>query len=255
LSGPTATAVAMLPTLFLGVSGFVGPPYICPWPQSSSTFLFADMHDGDQKNVTFGEGHFITLSQDGPVPWDLTAKFDIFSCTATIDFSKSKKPAKPPVPLKATLKQTRVDTYLFEFTDPSGTLNPDKTYPLNLWTTEKEAPAKAPCIGFPDMPFQDMHDGDVKTVSLQNNILTMGQSGVWNLSTPLNPKTCKATVDFSKSSKPAKPPVPLVVSVTSTHDDVDGSIIMTYTDPSVTISPSPTFPLNIWESVSGRSAP
>lgn len=223
----------------------------CVVPRGSNSF--ADMHDGDVKNITFSKsshGQQMTISQNAPVEWSLTTDLSD-DCVATVDFSKSKKPDHPPVPLQVRIKQTTRATFLVEFTDPSGTLNPDTEYPLNLWTTEQESPAQD-CVQFPVMPFQDMHDGDVKTVSLAKGVLSLGQQGVWNLSTPLDPKTCKATVDFSKSSKPAKPPVPLVVSVSSTKGAPDGSIIMTWTDPTKTISPSASFPLNIWESVSGR---
>ena len=63
-----------------------------------------------------------------------------------VDFSKSNKPAHPPVPLRVALKQTTVGTMLIEFTDPSGTLNNDTQYPLNIWTTEREMPTADKCV-------------------------------------------------------------------------------------------------------------
>ena len=91
--------------------------------------VFADMHDGDQKNVTLTEAGLLTLSQAAtaaqPVAWTLTTRIDLTTCVASIDFSKSKKPARPPVPLNARILQSTVGTLLLEFTDPSGTLNPD----------------------------------------------------------------------------------------------------------------------------------
>jgi hypothetical protein len=214
---------------------------------------FADMHDGDVKNVTVSEAGSITISQDAPVQWTLTTALDLATCTAMVDFSKSKKPAHPPVPLQIAIKQTTVGTMLLEFTDPSGTLNPDRDYPLNIWTTEKELPAVEKCAVFAGTPFQDMHDGDVKIVSVSDGMLSMGQAGIWNLTTPLDLSTCRATVDFSKSDKPAKPPVPLVVSVAvASGNDKTQSVIMTWTDPTKTISPSASFPLNMWEGVKGR---
>ena len=235
---------------------------------------FADMHDGDVKNITVTKDGVLTMSQDYPVPWDLTVDLDPSDCTAIVDFSKSKKPAHPPVPLKIRLRKTSVGTNVLEFTDPSGTINPDSNYPLNVWTTEHEMlPAKGSCItSLPPTSFQDMHDGDVKIVSISNGMLTMGQTGIWNLTTPLDSKDCKALIDFSKTSKPAKPPVPLVVSVAVAFSESrrpgegsvmspekkrengreDGSgrnVIMTWTDPSKTISTKAWYPLNLWMDV------
>ena len=96
---------------------------------------FADMHDGDAKDVeiTTRDGRwFLTLSQDAP-RWKLTTELDAKTSTALVDFSKSAKPDKPPVPLKATVRMASGGRVLIEWTDPSGTLNPDKTYPLNVW--------------------------------------------------------------------------------------------------------------------------
>lgn len=240
---------AALVTMLLPAAALTGPS--CG---SLTNELFADMHDGDAKNITVSEGGTLTISQDAPVAWSLSVPLDLKLCTAMVDFSKSKKPAHPPVPLKVAIKQTTVGTMLFEFTDPSGTLNPDKIYPLNVWTTEVEMPAADACPAFAKTQFQDMHDGDVKSVSVANGLLSLGQAGIWNLTTPLDPKTCKATVDFSKSDKPGYPPVPLVVSVaTASGNDGLHSVIMTWTDPTKTISPSAGFPVNMWEEVNGRT--
>lgn len=118
-------------------------------------------------------------------------------------------------------------------------------------------PAADACATFPALQFQDLHDGDIKTVSLDaNHVLTMGQPGVWNLTTKVDPKTCKATVDFSKSAKPKFPPVPLVASISvATGNDRRPRFMLTYTDPTKTISPSPDFPLNMWESLIPKAAP
>jgi hypothetical protein len=218
--------------------------------------IFADMHDGDAKNVTLTEQGVITLSQTLPVAWSVTSKIDLDTCVASIDFSKSSKPDKPPVPLNARVLQSSVGTLLLEFTDPSGTLNPNKTYPLNLWTTIDALPAADACAIFATTSFQAMgHDDDIKSVSVsKDHVLTMGQTGVWNLTAAVDPKTCKATIDFSKSAKPKYPPVPLevTISVASGNDHRD-RIILTFRDPSKTISPSATYPLNIWESVAATA--
>ena len=79
---------------------------------------FADMHDGDVKNVSMTEAGVLTLSQGSPVAWTLSTQINLDTCVATVDFSKSKKPAFPPVPLAVTLLQSTAGTLLLEFTDP-----------------------------------------------------------------------------------------------------------------------------------------
>ena len=99
--------------------------------------LFADMHDGDAKDVSIStkDGKwFLTLSQDAP-RWHLTTELDAKTSTALVDFSKSAKPDKPPVPLQATVRMASGGRVLIEWTDPSGTVNPDPAYPLNVWLT------------------------------------------------------------------------------------------------------------------------
>ena len=96
---------------------------------------FADMHDGDAKDVEIStkDGKwYLTLSQDTP-RWHLTTELDAKTSTALVDFSKSAKPDKPPVPLKATVRMASGGRVLIEWTDPSRTLNPDPAYPLNVW--------------------------------------------------------------------------------------------------------------------------
>ena len=99
--------------------------------------LFADMHDGDAKDVEIStkDGNwYLTLSQETP-RWHLTTELDAKTSTATVDFSQSAKPDKPPVPLQATVRMASGGRVLIEWTDPSGTLNPDPAYPLNVWLT------------------------------------------------------------------------------------------------------------------------
>ena len=96
---------------------------------------FADMHDGDEKEVAIStkDGKwYLTLSQETP-RWHLTTELDATTSTALVDFSKSAKPDKPPVPLQATVRTASGGRVLIEWTDPSGTLNPDPAYPLNVW--------------------------------------------------------------------------------------------------------------------------
>ena len=98
---------------------------------------FADMHDGDEKDVSVStkDGKwYLTLSQETP-RWHLTTELDAKTSTALVDFSKSAKPDRPPVPLQATVRTASGGRVLIEWTDPSGTLNPDPAYPLNAWMT------------------------------------------------------------------------------------------------------------------------
>ena len=119
----------MLPRVLLAVCALAVNAGVMPQT------LFADMHDGDAKDVeiTTRDGKwFLMLSQDTP-HWHLTTELDAKTSTALVDFSKSAKPDKPPVPLQATVRTASGGRVLIEWTDPSGKLNPDKTYPLNVW--------------------------------------------------------------------------------------------------------------------------
>ena len=121
----------MLPRVLLAVCALAVNAGVMPQT------LFADMHDGDAKDVeiTTHDGRwFLTLSQETP-RWHLTAELDATTSTALVDFSKSAKPDKPPVPLQATVRTASGGRVLIEWTDPSGTLNPDPAYPLNVWLT------------------------------------------------------------------------------------------------------------------------
>lgn len=222
--------------------------------KSCGTFdnmLVADMGDGDQKYVTL-EGDQLTLGQ--PEIWNLTTTVDFATCSATVDFSKSDKPEQPPCPLEAQILQTGVGTIILEYTDKTGTISDDPDYPLNLWTSTEPLPNVESCLIFDSMKFQDMHDGDVKNVELNaGGQLTMGQEGIWSLTTQVDPITCQATVDFSQSTKPDQPPVPLIATVTKasgeTSADPNQRTMLVFTDPSGELNTDPSYPLNIWEAV------
>lgn len=108
------------------------PLKLCP---ESFKVVFADMHDGDKKEVTIS-GTSMTVKPSGNnQTWLVKAQLDPESCSATIDFNVAGKPSPPPVPLAATLWYTVSATSKkreLEFTDPSGTLAPRDT-PLNAW--------------------------------------------------------------------------------------------------------------------------
>ena len=121
----------MLSRLFLAACALTARAGVMPKTK------FADMHDGDAKDVEIStkDGKwYLTLSQETP-RWHLTTELDAKTSTAVVDFSKSAKPDKPPVPLQATVRMASGGRVLIEWTDPTGTLNPDPAYPLNVWLT------------------------------------------------------------------------------------------------------------------------
>ena len=107
---------------------------------SLSKTVFADMHDGDQKQVSL-EGTALTIepvvTADSDESWIIRSTVDLDTCTAMVDFDVPGKPSPPPVPLLLTFWTLNgVDDdqkTAMEFTDPSGTIAPSKTLPLNLW--------------------------------------------------------------------------------------------------------------------------
>jgi hypothetical protein len=122
----------------------------------------------------------------------------------------------------------------------------DPTYPLNIWTSLNPKPATSKCASFSAAKFQDIHDGDIKSVSLSDEgTFSMSQKDIWSLETNLDEKSCKAVIDFSKTSKPAFPPVPLLAEVFISDDD----IMIGFSDPSATLNKNPEYPLNIWVKV------
>lgn len=98
--------------------------------------IYADMHDGDKKEVTIS-GTSLTIKPSGNnQTWIVKSTVDPKSCTASIDFNVPGKPGPPPVNLLATMVSS-VDYHgdvksEFEFTDPSGTLAAP-AMPLNQW--------------------------------------------------------------------------------------------------------------------------
>jgi hypothetical protein len=100
--------------------------------------IYADMHDGDKKEVTIS-GTSLTIKPSGNnQTWVVKSEIDSKSCSASIDFNVPGKPNPPPVNLQATLasifsaSSSSIRKTEFEFTDPSGTLAAS-TEPLNQW--------------------------------------------------------------------------------------------------------------------------
>lgn len=112
--------------------------YDCPVTLlPDSTLVFADMNDGDMKDVTFSrDGKMVIKPHAGKENWVVLANFNVATCSAMIDFNVPGKSAHPPVPLLGTLEsvyQTKQGYNVnIQFTDPSGTLGSAGT-PLNRW--------------------------------------------------------------------------------------------------------------------------
>ena len=221
--------------------------------------VMADMADGDAKQVSLTCEGLLTVSQEEPV-WSVTATVNE-DCVATVDFEKTDKPEYPPVPLRVRLLASSLGTVELEFTDQTSTLNTDPLYPLNVWTSTYPLPPASDCPSFPKTLFQDLHDGDVKTVSLDaaTGVLRMEQEGIWHLETTVDfsldtESNCQALVDFSKTSKPDQPPVPLVVTVAvasgaGAADERGPRYQLVFTDKTGTINEDDGYPLNIWQAV------
>ena len=97
--------------------------------------VFADMHDGDQKQLTI-DGDSLTIKPFGNnETWVVNTQISAM-CTATIDFNVPGKPNPPPISLLGTIWQMASKSgYVkrsVEFTDPTSTLAPAKM-PLNEW--------------------------------------------------------------------------------------------------------------------------
>ena len=105
--------------------------------KAGSYAVMADMHDGDQKTVAVSaSGDLLTITPYGNnQTWTTSAKL-LDDCTAEVDFNVDGKPDPPPCLLQATLYElvgkTEVKAAL-GFTDKTGTITDDPTYPLNTW--------------------------------------------------------------------------------------------------------------------------
>jgi len=112
----------------------------CPFPSVPHfTVVFADMHDGDKKQVTIAGGKMTIKPSGNNQTWVVESTFNTLHCSASIDFNVPGKPGPPPVNLLATVYtvsqlSTRGSHLELSFTDPSGTLAPGKPMQtLNQW--------------------------------------------------------------------------------------------------------------------------
>merc|ERR1712194_920056 len=111
---------------------------------SSLKAVYADMHDGDKKEITVSSTAISIRPSGNNQSWIVHSELDRAACSATIDFRVPGKPNPPPVSLKATVLTTYRPSMSqhpiteLEFTDPSGKLAA-ADFPLNHWVEIKRA--------------------------------------------------------------------------------------------------------------------
>lgn len=232
-------------------SGSTAQKDLCPEKLQA---VYADMHDGDKKEVTI-EGTTITIKPSGnKQTWVVRSELDRKSCSASIDFNVPGKPGPPPVNLTATFWYSVSEKGMkteFEFTDPSGTLAA-KTYPLNRWVELSGKEGKGwPCQTSLRAVYADMHDGDKKEIIIDGTELTIKPSGnnqTWVVKSHVDSKTCSAIINFNVPGKPGPPPVNLTASLLYTFSTAKKTEFE-FTDPSGTLAAA-DFPLNHWVEIS-----
>lgn len=221
--------------------------------------VYADMHDGDQKEITISGTSMVIKPSGNNQTWVVNAKVDTESCSAMVDFNVPGKPGPPPVSLKSSLWYSAFSSGKkteFEFTDPSGKLA-DKTTPLNHWVELKET-TKTQKTWCPDAlknVYADMHDGDKKEVTIDGTSMVIRPSGndeTWIVKSELDRVTCTAVVDFNVPGKPGPPPVKLQASLAYSFSATSKKTILEFTDPSGTLAKA-DFPLNHWVEISSQS--
>lgn len=118
-------------------------------------FVVADMHDGDQKSITFEvdkqKGNVIPMvirPHANNETWEVEVMMHLTEAKVSglVDFNVAGKPNPPPCNLTVALWTESAGAngkgqskYTMEFTDPTGTINNDTTFPLNTWV---ELPSK-----------------------------------------------------------------------------------------------------------------
>lgn len=223
-----------------------------------ATTVFADMHDGDQKEVTI-KGSAMTIKPHGSdQEWVVNTQIDCSTKEAEVDFNVPGKDDHPPVPIYATQylslaasgKQTKTT---FIFNDKTGTLNPDATFPLNQWVglTAQETTRKSRCPDSIDLVFNDEHDGDMKQMIVDGDAVTIKPSGndqVWTVNAKLDRDSCSAMIDFNVPGKDDHPPVPILGTFWVEYSPATpkGNLAFEFTDTSGQLSDDSTFPLNRW---------
>lgn len=228
--------------------------------------VFADMHDGDEKEVTIA-GTTMTIKPSGNnQTWIVNTVIDAETCSAVIDFNVPGKPGPPPVNLTAMLwysvaAGTQKKTE-FEFTDPSGTLA-EMDFPLNRWVElsklqDMPGHLSDACPDRFKAVYADMHDGDKKAITISGTSVTIepyGNDETWIVKTKLEADSCSTVVDFNVPGKPGPPPVNLTATFWRTYSASAKRRAKTefeFTDPSGTLART-GFPLNHWVEISRGS--
>jgi len=255
-SGVMMKNICMLPIVFAAADVSNG----C----DLATTVFADMHDGDQKEVTI-TGNSMTIKPHGSdQEWVVNTQIDCAKAQALVDFDVPGKDDHPPVPITATrytsiacdgkkFKET------FVYTDKTGTLDPDATSPLNQWVglTVQDTYRSSRCPDSIDLVFADEHDGDKKQVTVDGDAVTIKPSGndqEWTVNTKLDRDSCSALIDFNVPGKDDHPPVPIVGTFWIEYSpwSPGGSLAVEFTDTSGQLIDDPTFPLNRWVQIPGQ---
>merc|ERR1712187_249367 len=217
------------------------------------TQVFADMHDGDEKEVTISGSDMTIKPHGSDEEWVVNTKIDCTTGKATVDFDVPGKKDHPPVPIQATLftslsaSGTRKHTFIYN--DVSGTIVDDPTLPLNQWVGEAsdESARKPRCPEKLDAVFKDIHDGDQKQVTIEGEKMTIVPSGgdqKWIVNAEIDRESCTAVIDFNVPGKPDFPPVNLTATYWLEYANKRNiNDAFEFTDPSGTL---PAGPLNRW---------
>lgn len=219
--------------------------------------VFADMHDGDKKEVTFSETTMTIKPSGNNQTWVIHAQRNLESsppsCSASVDFNVPGKPSPPPVNLTATffysVKRPHFMFAEFEFTDPTGTLAA-KDFPLNRWVqlTSSIDYSVFQCPTSLSAVFADMHDGDEKKIMISGTKMTIKPSGnnqTWVVESTVDAHSCSANIDFNVPGKPGPPPVNLTATLVQSISESGQKWEWQFTDPSGTLAAA-DYPLNHW---------
>jgi hypothetical protein len=240
--------------------------------------IFADIHDGDQKEVSI-KGLKLTVRPAGGsnLTWIVDADLDREDCSAMVDFNVPGKEEHPPIPLKAKFYfagshdgKRRLE---MEFTDPTGTIATKKSLPLNRWVSlSHDIPVPddlrsrinkkldifnlIPCVDCLSWThakrsiFLDLQHGDKKEVVVNCTSITikpLDKKQSWETQSPIDEKTCSSVINFKVPGNHDAPPVKLLATLlhTGSLHKSDHRFEYEFTDPSGTMAPA-DFPLNHW---------
>lgn len=233
-------------------------------PSCDMRATFADMHDGDRKEVTISGSHMTIRPSGNNQSWVVHTEVNCATGEANIDFDVPGKPSPPPVNLTGTLWKTigmPGEKVVIEFTDPSGTIA-KKGAPVNQWVELSHRPFHGSlfCADGTEV-YSDMHDGDMKMVTLTQNhggtfitIKPSGNNQTWTVHNDFSFDSCSAVIDFNVPGKPSPPPVKLTATywkMMRSAEDGQGQLhkdLFEFTDPSGTLAAAGE-PINHWVSL------